>query len=137
MIGLVEIGTPGQVLAMRFDTTFGGVIVQSSTETSVADGAPQYIMNHSSTAAVDSPKTYLHQFANGDIIRYSMLSETFNIGGVLFNSVPVGQLSDYVPGAPDQQVFKGASGFFGLQHLIPIIEDGFMNVIKGQLPCKL
>jgi hypothetical protein len=138
MIGLVEIGTPAQPLAMRFDTTFGGAIVQSITEASVAGGALQYNMNTSSTAAMDADdRLYLHQFANGDKISYTMLLDTFDIGGVLFDGVPFGQLHDYYPASSDQLAFNGASGFFGLQHLLPIMENGFMDVIKGQLPSKL
>lgn len=69
MIGLVEIGTPGQPLTMQFDTRFDGVIVQSITETSVAGGALQYNMYLSSTAATyGTIDLYIHQFADGDKI---------------------------------------------------------------------
>lgn len=115
MIGLVEIGTPGQPLAMRFDTAFGGAIVQSITEASVAGGALRYNIYASSTATMDAdPELYLHQFANGDRINYTMLLDTFDIGGALFNSVPFGQLHDYYPSSSDQLAFNGASGFLSL-----------------------
>lgn len=138
MIGLVEIGTPGQPLAMQFDIRFDGVIVQSINETSEAAGALRYNMYHSSTATSDADtitNLYLQDLADGDEVIYSAWLENFNIGGVLFPGVLFGQLHDYYPASSDGHlVFNGASGYFGLQHLE--VEDSFMSSIRGQLPRK-
>jgi hypothetical protein len=138
MIGLVEIGTPGQPLAMQFDTRYFMVVVQSINETAEAAGALRYNMYHSSTVtsrADFDTNLYPQRLAGGDKITYTAWSESFDIGGVLFSNVPFGQLHDYYPASSDGHlVFNGASGYFGLQRLG--LGIGFMSSIRGQLPCK-
>jgi hypothetical protein len=136
MIGLVEIGTPGQQLAMRFDTTFAEVMVQSTLEDTVVGGGLQYNAS-SSTSASAEPGMSTVFFEGGEVMTYYAATETFDIGGSLFTEVPFGQLRHYFPSNGDSPMpFNGASGVFGLQHLASA-ERGFMYAIKDQLPGEI
>jgi hypothetical protein len=117
---MIEIGTPGQIVDIRFDTTFNGVMVQSTQEQPVIGGGLQFNSTESSSWA------YMHnttidnayvQALNGGIMATALGgTDSFNIGGTLYSSILFSQLYQF----DSNQVtpFGGASGIIGLNYYL-------------------
>ncbi|EEA23690.1 podosporapepsin precursor, putative [Talaromyces marneffei ATCC 18224] len=141
LIGMIEIGTPGQTVDVRLDTTFNGVMVQSTQERSVIGGGLQFNSSESSSweyihnTTIDN--AYV-QALNGGIMATALGgTDIFNIGGTLYSSIPFGQLYQF----DSNQItpFGGASGIIGLNYY-PWQQFGlpsFMDAIRDQVTeCK-
>lgn len=140
VIGLVEIGSPGQSIDVQFDTTFNGVMIQSAQEKPVLGGSPLYNGSESTSLKFFINSTYDQTFADGAVATATAATETFNIGGALYSNIPFGQLNQYNQNTSEQIMpFGGASGIIGLNHnkwqnsALP----SFMYAVIDQLTGKL
>jgi hypothetical protein len=142
LIGLIEIGSPGHTIDMQFDTTFSGVLVQSTYEGSPIDGSPVYNCSASTSCVFivegknhDIPVEE-YKFEDGIVAWANPGIETFNIGGVLYSDIGFGQLHDYdLMNSAQNMPFGGASGVIGF-NVYPFQDSGqpsFMSAISDQV----
>ncbi|OKL55227.1 hypothetical protein UA08_09504 [Talaromyces atroroseus] len=147
LIGLIEIGSPGQMMDVQFDTTFNGVMVQSTLDESIIGAGLTYNRSDSASYNVSLPwnimgglmTEYTQKFDNDAYAIAYPGKETFNIGGTLYSGIPFGQLIQYYQKTSGQIMpFGGASGIIGLNYgseQQPGIQS-FMFAIHDQLSGK-
>jgi hypothetical protein len=143
LLGVIEIGS--QTIDVQFDTTFNGVLVQS-THQETAESSGGYIYNSSKSNSWNSifsstiEDTYTQNFEDNAYAIAIAGTETFNIGGKLYSGIPFGQLERYYENNSGQATpFGGASGIIGLNH-DSMQQPGlpsFMFAIQDQLIGKL
>lgn len=89
LIGLIEIGSPGQTVDMQFDTTFSGVLVQSIIEGPAIDGSPVFNCSSSTSCGIivrlDNHDIPIEEytFENGVVAWANPGDETFNFIPIL------------------------------------------------------
>ncbi|EED22539.1 endothiapepsin precursor, putative [Talaromyces stipitatus ATCC 10500] len=141
LIGLIEIGSPGQTIDVQFDTTFNGTLIQSTYEGAVISGSPVYNSSDSTSVNEIISENYgvplfLYTFADSAEATAIAGSETFNIGGVLYSDIAFGQLWEYdLKKSGRIMPFGGASGVIGLNPYPwqPPDSPNFMYAIRNQL----
>jgi hypothetical protein len=134
---MIEIDTPRQTIDVRLNTTFNGVMVQSTQERSMINSGLQFNSSKSSSweyihnTTIDN--AYV-QALNGGIMATALGgTDIFNISGTLYSSIPFGQLYQF----DSNQItpFGGASGIIGLNYY-PWQQSGlpsFMDAIRDQV----
>jgi hypothetical protein len=146
LIGLIEIGSPGQTVDMQLDTTFSGVLVQSTFEGPAIDGSPVYNCSASTSCAmivrVDNHDIPIQEYKLGDdVVAWANPGiETFNLGGVLYSGIGFGQLHDYdLMNSGQNFPFGEASGVIGF-NTNSFQDSGqlsLMSAIRDQVTGKL
>ncbi|KAH8691829.1 putative endothiapepsin precursor, partial [Talaromyces proteolyticus] len=131
---IINIGTPGQSMDVRFDSAFNGVTVQSTME----DPLPVtgVVFNQTeSTSFESSADNYYYEFGDGSWVEVVFASDTIDIGGVDFTDIPFGRLN-YHQEIGRSLPFGGGSSVIGL-NLNPnqglAKKPSFMYAIKSQL----
>jgi hypothetical protein len=145
LVGLIEIGSPGQTVDMQLDTTFSGIVVQSGYEESVIGGSPVFNCSESTSCAenvLDDHHIPVQEYKLGnDVVLWAIPgSETFNFGGELYFDVGFGQLHEYdLTNSGQNLPFSGASGVIGF-NMNPLQDSGqpsFMSAISDQVSGEL
>lgn len=108
LFGQIEIGTPGQLLNIRFDLGSSAIILNSTG----------HYNSSASSSFIDRDYSIGREFNDGSSAQVWLANESFSIGGTTFHDMPFSQLGEFSPSTDpayfDTYAFGGADGILGL-----------------------
>ncbi|EED22722.1 DNA-directed RNA polymerase II subunit RPB1, putative [Talaromyces stipitatus ATCC 10500] len=125
LIGLVEIGTPGQSVYVQFDTAFDETVIQPVSQVNpvIGTGVGYDYSSSTSFIPITGINDSLFDVSTG-VVLTETANETFNIGGRLYTDVTFGLLQDFSSYPSGQAMpFNGAAGVIGLSRDSELMYD--------------